>query len=119
MPGDHSPRYLGDLDLAMRCLQVDSSWYERYWLKERPPRPVGIVVRHWRMALSDLRPACVRAASVIGRAASAIVMRKLKHSAAAMNPASSLRKRGSERISALPRTLPARAYEDTIWNGRP
>ncbi len=106
MPDDHSPRYLRDLDLAMRCFQVDSSWYERYWLEEHPPRPAGIVARHCRMALSSLRPACVRVASVIRRAASAIVMRNLKRSAAAMNPVSPPRKRGSEIASPFFGSMP-------------
>ncbi len=37
MPSHYSQRSPGDLDLAMRFLQVDRSWYENYWLEEPQP----------------------------------------------------------------------------------
>jgi hypothetical protein len=58
MPAHYSRRFPRDLDLAMRCLQVDSSWYENYWLKERKPRPAGMVARNLPTIVSCLRQAC-------------------------------------------------------------
>jgi hypothetical protein len=74
MPADHSRRFPRDLDLAMRFLQVDSSWYENYWLEERKPRPAGMVARNLPTTGSSLRLACDRVASV-RRAVLAIVLR--------------------------------------------
>jgi hypothetical protein len=76
MPDDHSHRDPLGLDLAMRVLQVDRSWYERYWLEERPPRRTVIVARHLRTTLSRLRPACDHVASLLRSAMSAMVPRK-------------------------------------------
>jgi hypothetical protein len=45
MAARYSHRFPRDLDLAMRVFQVDSSWYENYWLKERKPRSAGLVAR--------------------------------------------------------------------------
>ena len=64
MPANYSHRFPRDLDLAMRVLQVDSSWYENYWLKERKPRPDGMVARNLPTIVSCLRLACHSVASV-------------------------------------------------------
>jgi hypothetical protein len=74
MPAHYSHRFPRDLDLAMRALQVDSSWYENYWLKERKPRPAGMVARNLPTIVSCLRQACHRVASVC-RAVYAIALR--------------------------------------------
>lgn len=74
MSAQHSQRFPRDLDLTMRVLQVDPSWYEDHWLKERKPPPAGMVARTLPTIMSRLRLACDRAASV-RRAASAIVLR--------------------------------------------
>jgi hypothetical protein len=71
-------RFPRDLDFAMCFLQVDSSWYENYWLKERKPRPVGVVARNLPTIVCCLRLACDRVASV-RRAVSAIVLRPKTH----------------------------------------
>ncbi|WP_420967024.1 hypothetical protein [Bradyrhizobium sp. B120] len=55
MPARYSHRIPGDLDLAMRVFQADSSWYENYWLKERKPRPAGMIARTLRAIVSCLR----------------------------------------------------------------
>jgi hypothetical protein len=55
MTAHYSHRFPRDLDLAMRCLQVDSSWYENYWLKERKPPPAGVVARNLPKLESYLR----------------------------------------------------------------
>jgi hypothetical protein len=57
-------RFLRDLDRATRVFQVDSSWYENYWLKERKPRSAGMVARNLPTIASCLRLACDRVASV-------------------------------------------------------
>ena len=62
MPAHYSNRFPRDLDLAMRAFQVDSSWYENYWLKERKPRPAGMVARNLAAMLSRLRLAFDRVA---------------------------------------------------------
>src|ERR1700738_3909115 len=64
MPAHYSHRFPRDLDLAMRAFQVDSSWYENYWLKERKPRPAGIVARNLPTIVSCLRLAWDRVVSV-------------------------------------------------------
>ncbi len=64
MPADYSYRSPRDLELAMRFVQVDSSWYENYWLEERKARPAGMVARNLPTIVSCLRLACVRVASV-------------------------------------------------------
>ena len=74
----HSQRFPRDLDLAMRVFQVDSSWYENYWLKECKPRPAGMVARNRPTIVSCLRLACDRVASV-PRAVLAIVLRPKTH----------------------------------------
>ena len=74
MPAHHSHRFPRDLDLAMRAFQVDRSWYENYWLKERKPRSAGMVARNLPTIASCLRLACDRVASV-RRAVLAIVLR--------------------------------------------
>jgi hypothetical protein len=74
----HSQRFPRDLDLAMRFLQVDSSWYENYWLEERKPRPAGMIARNLPTIVSCLRLACDRVASV-RRAGPAIVLRPRTH----------------------------------------
>jgi hypothetical protein len=62
MPLRHSqPR--DDLDLAIRFLQVDRSWYEDYWLKEREPRSAPVAQKLPRI-VSCLRFAWDRMASV-------------------------------------------------------
>ena len=48
MPAHYSHRFPRDLDRATRVFQVDSSWYENYWLKERKLRPAGLVARNPR-----------------------------------------------------------------------
>jgi hypothetical protein len=76
---DHYPQcFPRDLDRAIRVFQVDSYWYENYWLKERKPRPAGMVARTLRAMVSCLRLACDRVASV-PRAALAIVLRPKTH----------------------------------------
>ena len=64
MPDDDPHRLPRDLDLAVRCFQVDASWYEDYWLKEHKPRPAGMVARNLPAMLSAFRLACDHAASV-------------------------------------------------------
>jgi hypothetical protein len=54
MVAPYSHRFPRDLDLPMRFLQVDSSWYENYWLKEHKPRPAGMVARNLATMLSAL-----------------------------------------------------------------
>jgi hypothetical protein len=78
MPADYSRRFPRDLDLAMRAFQVDSSWYENYWLKERKPRPAGMVAINLPTIVSCVRLACERVASVRG-AVLAIVLRPKTH----------------------------------------
>jgi hypothetical protein len=55
MQAHYSHRSPRDLDLTMRVFQVDSSWYENYWLKERKPRPAGMVARNLSTMVSRLR----------------------------------------------------------------
>ena len=74
MRARYSHRFPRDLDFAMR----DSSWYENYWLKERKPRPAGMVARNLPTIVSCLRLAGDRVASV-WRAALAIVLRPKIH----------------------------------------
>ena len=74
MPAHYSHRFPRDLDLAVRFLQVDSFWYENYWLKDRKPRPAGMVARNLPTIVSGLRLACDRLASV-RRAVLAIILR--------------------------------------------
>jgi hypothetical protein len=74
MPAHHSLRFPRDLDLAMRALQVDSSWYENYWLKEPKPRPAGMVARNLPTIMSCLRLACHRV-PLVRRAVVAIALR--------------------------------------------
>src|SRR4249920_1962615 len=64
MPAHYSHRFPRDLDRATRVFQVDSSWYENYWLKERKPRSAGMVARNLPTIASCLRLACDRVASV-------------------------------------------------------
>ena len=78
MPIDYSRRFPRDLELPMRFLEVDSSWYENYWLKERKPQPAGMVARNLPTIVSRLRMACDRVASV-RRAVLAIVLRPKTH----------------------------------------
>jgi hypothetical protein len=78
MPTQYSHRFPRDPDLAMRVFQIDSSWYENYWLKERKPRPAGMVTRNLPTIVSGLRLACDRVVSV-RRAVSAIVLRPKTH----------------------------------------
>ena len=78
MPARYSHRFPRDLDFAMRVFQVDSSWYENYWLKGRKPRPAGMVARNLPTVVSCLRLACDRVASV-RRAVLAIVLRPKTH----------------------------------------
>ena len=63
MPDRYSHHIPGDLDLAMRVFQADSSWYENFWLKERKPRPAGMVVRTLRAIVFCIRLARDRVAS--------------------------------------------------------
>lgn len=63
MPVRDSQRFSGDRDLAMRIFQVDASWYENYWLKEREPRPAGMVGRTLRAIVFCIRLARDRVAS--------------------------------------------------------
>ena len=62
MPAHYSNRSDGELDPAMRAFQVDSSWYENYWLKEHKPRPAGMVARNLSTILSGVRLAFDRVA---------------------------------------------------------
>lgn len=78
MPAHYLHRFPRDFDRAMRVLQVDSSWYENYWLKERKPRPAGMVARNLPTIVSCLRLARDRVASV-RRAVLAIVLRPNTH----------------------------------------
>jgi hypothetical protein len=78
MPAQYSRRFPRDLDLPMRVFQIDSSWYENYWLEERKPRPAGMVARNLPTIVSGLRLACDRVVSV-RRAVSAIVLRPKTH----------------------------------------
>ena len=55
MPAHYSHRFPRDLDLTMRVFQVDSTWYENDWLKERKPRPAGMVARNLSTIVSRLR----------------------------------------------------------------
>lgn len=52
------------LDFAIRFFQVDRSWYENYWLKEREPRPARMVTRNLSMIVSCLRQVWDSIASV-------------------------------------------------------
>jgi len=74
MPAHYSNRFPGDIDPEMRVFQVDSSWYENYWLKEHKPRPAGMVARNLATMLSRVRLACDRVA-LVRRAVLAIVLR--------------------------------------------
>jgi hypothetical protein len=85
MPAPYSRRFPRDLGLAMRCLQVDSSWYENYWLKEPKPRLVGMVARNLPTIMSCLRLACHRLASV-RRAVFAIALRPTIRSEISSSP---------------------------------
>jgi hypothetical protein len=78
MPAHYSHRFRRDLDLAMRLFQVDSSWYENHWLKERKPRSAGLVARNLPTIVSCLRLACDRLVWV-RRAVLAIVLRPKTH----------------------------------------
>jgi hypothetical protein len=49
MPARYSHRFPRDLDFAMRVFQVDSSWYENYWLKGAQ----AATGRHGRSKSSD------------------------------------------------------------------
>ena len=49
MVAPYSHRFPRDLDLGMRFLQVDSSWYESYWLKKAQ----AATGRHGRSKSSD------------------------------------------------------------------
>ena len=66
MPAHNSHRLPRDPDLPMRFAQVDSSWYENYWLTKSPPRPPLMVARSLPKIVSWLRLACDRVASVRG-----------------------------------------------------
>lgn len=94
MPDEHSHRDPLSLDLAMRVVQVDRSWYERYWLGERRPRPAGTVPRILVATLSTLCLARDHMASVLlRRAVSAMVQRKkvdLKYGSTSTRPMSAL-----------------------------
>jgi hypothetical protein len=74
VPAHFPNRFPRDLELAMRAFQVDSSWYENYWLKEHKPRPPGMVARSIPMIVARLRVARHRVASV-RRALLAVVLR--------------------------------------------
>ena len=50
MPLERSRRLPWDLEQAMSVLQVDSSWYEEYWLKPPKPRSPGMIARLFRKA---------------------------------------------------------------------
>jgi hypothetical protein len=78
MPAHYSRRFPRDLDLAMHFLQVDSSWYESYWLEEREPQPAGPVARNLPTIVSCLRLVwdCVAA---VRRTGLAIVLRPKTH----------------------------------------
>jgi len=95
MPANYSRRFTRDLDLAMRVLQVDSSWYENYWLKERKPRPAGMVARNLPTIVSCLRLACHSVASV-RRAVLAIALRLKIRSEISISPV------GQTRTSSVP-----------------
>lgn len=58
----HSQRR-DDFDLGIGFLQVDRSWYENYWLKEREPRRAR-VTRNLSMMVSCIHRAYDRMASV-------------------------------------------------------
>lgn len=62
-----------DLDFAIRFFQVDRSWYEDYWLKEREPRRAR-VTRNLSMIVSCVRRAYDRVASM-WRAVLATILR--------------------------------------------
>ena len=81
MPAHYSNRFPRDIDLAMRVFQVDSSWYENRWLKERKPRPAGMVARNLPTIVSCFRLACDYVA-LVRRAALAVVLRPKTHSSA-------------------------------------
>ena len=78
MPAHYSHRFPRDLDLPMRFAQVDSSWYENYWLRESTPRPAGMVARNLATMLSRVRLAFDRVA-LVRRAVLAIVLRPKTH----------------------------------------
>ena len=78
MPNHYSNRFPGELDPAMRAFQVDSSWYENHWLKERKPRPAGMVARNLATMQSRIRMALDRAA-LVRRAVLASVLRPKTH----------------------------------------
>jgi len=61
-PDDLGQRLTG---LRVTALQVDPSWYERYWLEERPPRPPGVLSRLVSMAVGAVHGA----AGLFGRMA--------------------------------------------------
>lgn len=62
MPTRHSQRR-DDFDLGIGFLQVNRSWYEDYWLKEREPRRVR-VTRSLSKIVSCVHRAYDRVASV-------------------------------------------------------
>src|SRR5258705_12196388 len=78
MVAPHSHRFPRDLDLPMRFAQVDSSWYENYWLRESTPRPAGMVARNLATMLSRVRLAFDRVA-LVRRTVLAIVLRPKTH----------------------------------------
>ena len=78
MVAPHSHRFPRDLDLPMRFAQVDSSWYENYWLRESTPRPAGMVTRNLATMLSRVGLAFDRVA-LVRRAVLAIVLRPKTH----------------------------------------
>jgi hypothetical protein len=78
MVASYSHRFPGEPDPAMRAFQVDCSWYENYWLKERKPRPAGMVARNFATMLSRVRLALDRVA-LVGQVVLAIVLRPKTH----------------------------------------
>src|SRR6267378_1739372 len=83
MVAPHSHRFPRDLDLPMRFAQVDSSWYENYWLRESTPRPAGMVTRNLATMLSRVRLAFDRVA-LVRRAVLAIAARTRTHTLSAV-----------------------------------
>jgi hypothetical protein len=56
-PDDLGQRFTG---LRLTALQVDPSWYEKYWLEDRAPRPQGVPSRLVSIAVAAVHGAAGR-----------------------------------------------------------
>ena len=87
MPRKRSSRLPWDLEQAMSAFQVDSSWYEEYWLTPPKPRPPGMIaqlVRRANCSVSRATADLKHALAAIGEAGAnqpAVFARNSVHSA--------------------------------------